>query len=150
MFAGPGLPFTWSNFFRTYHAHSTNAQTNPGKRTSTADFRYRLPGMRKWLTLYMDSMVVDEVSPIGSTRATVNPGIYMPQMPKIPKLEMRVEGLHEPLTHEFGPGFVYIDYRRFRDGYTNNGQLMGSWIGRAGLGGQAWLTYSFSRTPDCS
>ncbi len=144
MFAGPGLPFTWSNFLRTYYAHTPNNKTNPGKRTSTADFSYRVPTIRKWLTVYMDSMVVDEVSPIGSTRATVNPGIYMPQMPWIPKLELRAEGIHESLTHEFGPGFIYIDSRRFRGGYTNDGNLMGSWIGRAGLGGQGWLTYSFS------
>ncbi|HUK22934.1 MAG TPA: capsule assembly Wzi family protein [Terriglobales bacterium] len=141
MFGGPGLPFTWRNFLRTYYAHSSNAQSNPGKRTSTADFSYRIPGLRNWLTLYMDSMVVDEISPLGSTRATVNPGVYLPRVPRVPRLEIRAEGLHEPLTQEFGPGFVYIDYRRFRDGYTNNGNLMGSWIGRAGLGGQAWLTY---------
>jgi hypothetical protein len=144
MFTGPGLPFTWNNFLRTYYAHSPNAKINPGKRTSAADFSYRLPGIRDWLTLYMDSMVVDEVSPIGSTRASVNPGIYMPQIPKIPKLELRAEGIHESLTKEFGPGFIYIDARRFRGGYTNDGILMGSWIGRAGLGGQGWLTYSFS------
>jgi len=34
--------------------------------------------------------------------------------------------------------------RRYRSGYTNDGNLLGSWIGRAGRGGQGWLTYSFS------
>jgi hypothetical protein len=92
----------------------------------------------------MDSLVVDEVSPIGSTRANVNPGIYMPRFPKIPKLELRAEGIHESTTREFVPGFVYFDQRRYLGGYSNDGNLLASWIGRAGRGGQGWLTYAFS------
>jgi membrane-associated phospholipid phosphatase len=144
MFGGPGLPVTFGNFFRTYYVHSSNAANNPGKRISSADFTYRVPGLRNWLTLYMDSLVVDEISPIGSTRATVNPGIYLPQLPKVPKLELRSEGVNESLAGEFSPGFVYYDLRRYRSGYTNDGNLLGSWIGRAGRGMQSWLTYSFS------
>jgi len=144
MFGGPGLPVTFGNFFRTFYVHSPNPATNPGKRTSAADVSYRLPHLRNWLTVYLDSMVVDEVSPIGSTRANVNPGIYMPQFPKIPRLELRAEGIYESRTREFPPGFVYSDNRRFLSGYTNDGTLLASWIGRAGRGGQGWLTYWFS------
>jgi len=144
MFGGPGLPVTFGNFFRTYYVHSPTAANNPGKRISAADFTYRLPHLRNWLTFYMDSLVVDEISPIGSTRANVNPGIYMPQFPKIPKLELRAEGINESTTAEFVPGFVYFDQRRYLNGYTNDGNLLASWIGRAGRGGQGWLTYSFA------
>ena len=144
MFGGPGLPVTFGNFFRTFYAHSPNAANNPGKRISAADFSYRLPGLRNWLTIYMDSLVVDEVSPIGSTRASVNPGFYMPRIPKISNLELRMEGFNVSRTKEFPPGFVYSDNRRFLSGYTNDGTLLASWIGRAGRGGQGWLTYSFS------
>jgi membrane-associated phospholipid phosphatase len=144
MFGGPGLPVTFGNYFRTYTTHTPNAATNPGKRISSADFSYRLPGLRNWLTLYMDSLVVDEVSPIGSTRANVNPGIYMPQLPRLPKMEFRAEGINESRANEFAPGFVYYDLRRYRSGYTNDGNLLGNWVGRAGRGGQGWLTYSFS------
>jgi hypothetical protein len=144
MFGGPGLPVTFGNFFRTFYVHSPNAANNPGKRISAADFTYRVPGIRNWLTFYMDSLVVDEVSPIGSTRANVNPGIYMPQIPKLPKMEFRAEGINESRTTEFAPGFVYADFRRYLSGYTNGGNLLANWIGRAGRGGQGWLTYSFS------
>jgi hypothetical protein len=144
MFGGPGLPVTFGNFFRTYYIHSPTAANNPGKRISAADFTYRVPGLRNWLTFYMDSLVVDEISPIGSTRANVNPGIYMPQVPKVPKLEFRAEGINESRTTEFPPGFVYSDFRRYLSGYTNDGNLLANWIGRAGRGGQGWLTYSFS------
>ena len=144
-FAGPGLPFTWHNFIRTFYVHNQTGPTannaNPAKRYSAFDFSYRFPGLRKWLTVYNEALVVDEVSPIGSTRPTLNPGIYIPQLPKLPKMELRAEGLHESLTNEFAPGFVYYGLRRYRSGYTNDGQLLGSWIGRAGRGGQGWLTY---------
>jgi membrane-associated phospholipid phosphatase len=144
MFGGPGLPVTFGNFFRTYYAHSSTATRDPGKRISAADLTYRIPGLRNWLTFYMDSLVVDEISPIGSSRATVNPGIYLPQLPKLPKLEVRAEGINESRAGEFAPGFVYYDLRRYRSGYTNDGNLLGNWIGRAGRGGQGWLTYSFT------
>jgi hypothetical protein len=141
MFAGPGLPFTWANFLRTYYVHSPNPASNPGKRTSELDISYRI---RNFMTMYLDAMTVDEISPIGSTRPTLNPGVYFPRLPKLPKLEFRAEGIKEPLTTEFAPGFVYFDARRYLNGYTNDGLLMGSWVGRAGRGGQGWLTYSFS------
>ena len=144
MFGGPGLPVTFGNFFRTFYVHSNTAANNPGKRISEADLSYRVPGMRNWLTFYFDSLVVDEISPIGSTRANVNPGIYMAHVPKIPKLDFRAEGFNVSRTKEFSPGFVYSDNRRFLGGYTNDGVLMGSWIGRAGRGGQGWLTYWLS------
>jgi Capsule assembly protein Wzi/PAP2 superfamily len=147
-FGGPGLPFTFGNFIRTFYVHTQNTSTttgnNPAKRITNFDLTYRVPGLRNWLTVYADTLTVDEISPLGSTRATVNPGIYVPQFPKLHKLELRAEGINEPLTNEFAPGFVYYGARRYRSGYTNDGNLMGNWIGRAGRGGQGWLTYSFS------
>jgi membrane-associated phospholipid phosphatase len=143
-FAGPGLPFTWRNFLRTYYSHKASIAEKPGKRLSAFDLTYRVPGLRNWLTFYLDSLVVDEYSPLGSSRPSLELGVYLPQFPRIPQLELRVEGLRSARTNsEFAPGFVYAD-RRFRSGYTSDGNLLGSWIGRAGTGGQAWATYSFS------
>ena len=144
MFAGPGLPFTMHNFLRTFYAHTANWQTNPGKRITGFDFTYRVPGVRNWLTLYHDSLAVDEYTPIASSRPSLNFGLYMPQLPKLPSLDFRSELLGTPHTREFVPGFVYFDLRRFRDGYTNDGNLLASWIGRAGRGGQGWIGYWFS------
>jgi membrane-associated phospholipid phosphatase len=148
MFAGPGLPFSWANFIKTFYSHTNQGPTvtgnNPAKRASAADVSYRIPHLRNWLTVYCDALAVDEISPIGSSRPVVNPGFYIAQFPKLHQLELRAEGIHEPLTSEFAPGFVYYGERRYRSGYTNNGQLLANWIGRAGRGGQAWLTYSFS------
>jgi hypothetical protein len=143
-FGGPGLPVTFSNFFRTLYVHSSTPANNPGKRFSAFDFTYRVPGLRNWVTLYSDSLVVDELTPIGSSRPTINPGIYLPQIPKIHRLELRAELLRTAHTPEFPPGFVYFDFRRYRSGYTNDGNLLASWIGRSGRGGEAWATYWLS------
>jgi hypothetical protein len=143
-FGGPGLPFTWGNFIRTYYRHASDIAEKPGKRLSAFDLTYKVPGLRNWLTFYLDSLVVDEISPIGSTRPSFTFGLHLPRVPYVPKLELRAEGLRTARTeNEFAPGFVYTD-RRYRSGYTSDGNLLGSWIGRAGTGGQAWLTYWLS------
>ncbi|HZQ17950.1 MAG TPA: capsule assembly Wzi family protein [Terriglobales bacterium] len=144
MFGGPGLPFTLDNFLRTFYSHTSNAATNPGKRATQFDFSYRIPGLRNWLTLYRDSLAVDEYTPLTSSRPSLNLGLYAPKLPKLDKMDFRAEIIGTPHTTEFAPGFVYYDFRRFRDGYTNDGNLLASWIGRAGRGGEGWLTYWFS------
>jgi len=144
-FGGTGNPFTWSSFLKTFFSHKASATANPGKRLSAFDFSYRIPGLRNWLTFYVDSMVIDEYTPVGSTRPQINPGIYFPQLPKLHKMQLRFEGLTTDLNIPsfFGIGSVYTDIR-YRSGYTNNGILLGSWIGRAGRGEQGWATYSFT------
>lgn len=144
MFGGPGLPFTWHNFLRTFFSHTANIAQDPGKRMSAFDLSYHLPGPYKFLTLYVDSMVIDEYSPLGSTRPSISPGIYAAHLPGVPKMDLRVEGVTTDLsTMHFVPGAVYRD-ARYLSGYTNNGNIMGSWIGRMGRGGQATTTYWFS------
>lgn len=144
MFGGPGLPVTFHNFLRTFYSHTSQFATNPGKRTSEFDFSYRIPGLRNWLTVYRDSLAVDEYTSLTSSRPSMNIGVYMPKLPGLNKMDFRAEIIGTPHTHEFPPGFVYWDFRRYRDGYTNDGNLLASWMGRAGRGGQGWLTYWFS------
>ncbi|HJU12347.1 MAG TPA: capsule assembly Wzi family protein, partial [Candidatus Binataceae bacterium] len=144
MFGGPGLPVTFHNFLRTFYSHTSQFGTNPGKRTSELDFSYRVPGLRNWLTIYRDSLAVDEYTPLTSSRPSMNIGLYMPKLPKLGNMDFRAEIIGTPHTHEFPPGYVYWDFRRYRDGYTNDGNLLASWMGRAGRGGQGWLTYWFS------
>ena len=62
----------------------------------------------------------------------MNIGLYMPKLPKLHQMDFRAEIIGTPHTREFAPGFVYFDFRRFRDGYTNDQNLLASWMGRAG------------------
>jgi hypothetical protein len=144
LFGGPDLPFTWGNFLRSLYVNAApGSPADPGDRRSTFEFSYRVPYLRNWLTIYADSLVDDEFSPLGSTRPSMRMGMYFPRLPKLPKLDLRLEGAYTDVPGQQPTGFVYFN-ARYRGGYTNNGSLLGSWIGREGRGGQAWSTYWFS------
>jgi hypothetical protein len=146
VFAGGPGALTWHTFLRSYTLGNTPGQSdvdNPGDRRSGVDFSYRIPGLRKWLTFYGDAFDEDEFSPLGYPRkSAIRGGIYMPQIPGIPKLDLRLEG-GSTVPPDF-PGCVGCFYvnNRYPDGsYTNLGNLVGNWLGRAGQGEQAWSTY---------
>ncbi len=118
-------------------------RNDPGARFASFDFSYRLPFVRKWLTLYADSEVHDDVSPIDAPRrGSWRPGLYLSHVPGIPRLDIRVEGVttDPPVSNSIGGHFMYWEYIE-KQGYTNQGQLFGDWIGREDKGGQAWITY---------
>jgi hypothetical protein len=123
-----------------------NGNTDPGARFGSFDFSYRLPFVRNWLTLYTDSEIHDDLSPIDAPRrASWRPGIYLSHVPGIPKLDFRVEAAStDPPSNGRTPGeLMYWEFIE-KQGYTNQGQLFGDWIGREDKGGQAWITYHLS------
>lgn len=145
VFGGPGFPVTLQTFWNSMVSRSTlNNAHDPGDRRSAFDFSYRLPGLRNWLTIYTDSFTDDEVSPLAfPAHAAWNPGVYLPRLPGLPKLDFRAEGMLTPSRHEWFPGFYYFNVR-YHSGYTNRGMLLGNAIGREGKGLQLWSTYWFS------
>lgn len=119
---------------------------DPGARFGAFDFSYRLPYLRNWLTLYTDGEVHDDVSPIDAPRrASWRPGLYLSHVPGLPRLDMRVETAwtDPPVSTSNGGRFMYWESIQ-KQGYTNQGQLFGDWIGREDKGGQAWITYHLS------
>jgi hypothetical protein len=119
---------------------------DPGARFAAFDFSYRLPFLRKWLTLYADGEVHDDVSPIDAPRrAAWRSGLYLSHVPGVPKLDVRAEGVYTdpPVSSSNGGRFMYWEVIQ-KQGYTNNGQIFGDWIGREDKGGQAWVTYHLS------
>jgi hypothetical protein len=156
IWAGEGhSPANIKDFLRSFFSFSSpsgtdkNGPKDPGARFGAFDFSYRLPFVRKWLTLYADSEVHDDVSPIDAPRrAAYRPGIYLSHVPGVPRLDMRVEAAStDPSastvgTREYGH-FMYWEGIE-KQGYTNQGQLFGDWIGREDKGGQAWITYHLS------
>jgi hypothetical protein len=150
VFAGDGsTPLTFGTFWQSFTSTSS-APPNPyrnvnGARHGSFDFRYRLPGVRNWLTLYADSLVHDDVSPVDNPRhAAITPGIYLSRFPIISKLDLHVEGGSTDITSLARGGKYYYYEGIYRDCYLNKQDLMGSWLGREGTGGQAWATYWFN------
>ncbi len=149
--AGDGsTPLTFGNFWKSFTSTSSGTYNNPtrnvnGARHANFDFRYRLPGVRNWLTLYTDSLVHDDVSPVDAPRhAAITPGIYLSRFPFISKLDLHVEGGSSDITARARGGKYYYYEGVYRDCYLNKRDLMGSWLGREGTGGQAWSTYWFN------
>lgn len=144
IFGGPGFPVTWGSFWRSvFGTQSGNFNSNdPGDRRAGFDFTYRIPGIRDWLTVYCDSFADDEAFPPAyPTHSAWAPGIYLPKLPYLHKLDFRAEGAITP--SRLFPGFFYFNVH-YLDGYTNGRQLMGSWVGRQGSGYQLQSTYWFS------
>jgi Capsule assembly protein Wzi/PAP2 superfamily len=149
IFSGEGYPFTThaliSSLFNTGNAPAGTAD-KPGKRTSGLDLSYRLPGLRDRVTLYADGLTYDEYSPIAyPTWSAWHAGLYFSRLPKLPKVDLRFEGVYTDVPKIGGvnePGTFYFN-GTWRSGYTNNGNIMGSWVGRGGQGAQAWTNYWF-------
>lgn len=145
-------PVTLHTFLKSFFSATNvpfnvkNGRTDPGARFGTFDFSYRLPYLQKWLTFYTDSEAHDDVSPVSAPRrAAVRPGLYLSHLPGIPKLDLRVEGASTdpPTSRSIAGQFMYYEGVE-RQGYTNQGQLFGDWVGREDKGGQAWATYHLS------
>lgn len=153
IWAGKGhSPATIGNFLRSFFSTYSPAASvkygpnDPGARFGAFDATYRLPFMRKWVTFYTDGEVHDDVSPVDAPRrASWAPGLYLSHVPGLPRLDVRAEAaMTDPaVSTSHGGTFMYYEVIE-RQGYTNQGQIFGHWIGREDKGGQAWLTYHLS------
>jgi hypothetical protein len=147
LFAGQGVPFTLHTYlkgvFRFHSGGAPGTPQDPGDARTGFDLSYRLPLLRKWATFYADGFSEDQFSPVAyADRSAWNAGLYFSHLPKVPKLDLRIEGVYTDLTigGAVSRGFFYWN-DRYVSGYTNEGNLMGSWIGRQGQGAQAWTNY---------
>jgi hypothetical protein len=151
MFAGDGpppgadQPLTLRTFRNVIFSFSTGLTGDPGDRRIGFDFRYRLPRLRKHVTLYVDTMADDdETVLVDPQNGIYKPGVHLVGMPHLKKFEFRVE---RPLTstqfttESTGPrpntGRLIYWNNNYRSGYTHNGNLLGNWVGRSG---QGWWT----------
>jgi hypothetical protein len=145
VFAGGPIPLNWHNVSKSYTgfivAQSSTATDITDPR-SAIDFTYRIPGLRKWLTFYGDAFTEDEYSPLAYPRkAAFQGGIYMPRLPGLPKLDLRAEGGSTSPVNFPGCDSCFYQNNLFVNSYTNRRSLMGTWVGRASQGEQAWSTY---------
>ena len=150
IFGGEGYDFTAHRLIASLFDLGdapAGSPNKPGKRTSGLDLSYRLPWLRHWATIYADGLTYDEFSPIAyPTWSAWHSGLYFSHFPRLRKLDLRVEGVYTDVPKRGGtnqPGTWYSN-GAWRSGYTNNGNIIGSWIGRGGQGAQAWSNYWFS------
>lgn len=152
VFAGVGRALTLGTFLRSVisvsstAAQAANPRLDPGDRRGGFDFRYKIPGLRNWLTLYNNSFADDDPSPLAAPRrAAMNPGIYLARVPGIPRLDLRLESVYTDVPAYNGNNGHFIYYNtEYHDSYLNKGNFLGSWIGRESRGLQGWSTYWFT------
>jgi Capsule assembly protein Wzi len=145
LFGGQGAPVTASTFFHSVFSASTeNGGNDPGDRRQAVDAEYRIPGLRRCLTVYFDGFADDQPFPLAyPTESTWISGATLSCIPRAPHLTLRAEGLISPHRNPEFPGFFYFNVH-YLSGYTNDRQLIGSWIGREGHGEQLWATWQLS------
>ena len=146
IFWGVGHPITVRSFFRNFTSTSSPFEgVDPGDRKGGFDFRYRVPGLRNWVTLYSDSYSDDDPSPLAAPRrAAINPGILFTRIPAIPKLDLRIEAPSTtPMGGDRGGYFIYYN-NQYKSGNTNYGYLLGNSVGRDARAIQAWSRYWLS------
>jgi hypothetical protein len=78
-------------------------------------------------------------------RLAMRPGIYVPRVPGLRKLDLRIEAVYTdpPTQRSFEGQYIYFN-NFYKDLYTNKNVLIGDWIGREGTGLQGWATYWFT------
>lgn len=145
IFGGAGSPANISTFLRSvFSAKTGNGANDPGDRRDAFDAQYRIPGLRNCLTGYFDGFSEDQPFPLAyPTESVWLSGIFLRCVPHLPRLTFRAEGLLSPHRDLAFPGFFYFNVH-YLSGYTNDRQLIGSWIGREASGQQAWATWHLS------
>ena len=137
IFGGVGHPLTTGSVLRSFFSTTSTGGTafgsfnDPGDRRSGFDFLWRVPGVSRFVTIYSDSLADDEPSPLSSPRRSAwAPGIYFTQLPGLRKVDLRFETYATWLYRgDEGDRFFYWN-NQYRDAYTNDGFLLGSWVGR--------------------
>ncbi|MBI3669435.1 MAG: capsule assembly Wzi family protein [Acidobacteria bacterium] len=143
-----GDPFNSRNFFKTLFGIQGNplGPGVPGDSRSAVDWIFRIPGLRNYVVLYADLFADDDELPYSNPpRATLRPGLHLTRIPGVPKLDFTIEAAssESPGLPDNWHGFNYSNHM-YRDGYTNNGFLLGNTVGREGRAIQAWSTLWFS------
>ena len=153
-FAGAGHGLTFGNFWKSFTSVGDDLSMTPGSAQDVGDRRggldvsYRVPGVRQGLTVYSELFTEDDPSPLSApARSGLLAGLYLALVPGSKRADLRVEVLttdRDSTKNESGK-FFYFN-RGYKDGYTNGGKMLASWIGRDATGFMASSQYWLSAT----
>ncbi|HMJ60950.1 MAG TPA: capsule assembly Wzi family protein, partial [Bryobacteraceae bacterium] len=131
LFGGVGHPLTAGSIASSVFSTVSSASRDAGDRRGGFDFKWHVLGLRRYLTIYSDSLADDDPNPLDNPRrAAWGPGLYISQVPGLRKLDLRLESYSTRLyIKDAGGQFIYWN-NQYHDAYTNNGVLLGSWVGR--------------------
>ena len=120
----------------------------PGDNHAEMDWTIYVPKVRNYIVFYGDAFAEDDVLPFENPgRNPWHAGVYITRIPRLPKLDFHMDGVSTEQEGLVGGGNVgRFNYWNdsYRDGYTNNGNLIGNVVGREGRTFRCWFTYWIS------
>jgi membrane-associated phospholipid phosphatase len=148
-----GNPLTPANFvdsFAGIESRSIAGSSVPGDAHADFDWTWNVPKTGNYFVFYGDWYADDDAfPPVAPTRTAFRPGLYVTHFPHFAKLDLHLEAANTAVA-QVGKGIATtgnLNYWNFvyRDGYTNDGVLLGNVVGRMGANYSAWLTYWASK-----
>jgi hypothetical protein len=141
-----GNPLTSKNFLLSFFGQtSSQLKSVPGDSHASFDWTFYVPKVRNYLVFYGDLYADDDFVPFQNPpKNPFRPGIYLTHFPWLPKLDFHMEAAStESPGDPYAPLLNYWN-STYRDGYTNNGNLIGNTVGRMGRSIQFWFRYWIS------
>ncbi len=143
-----GDPITSRNLFRSFLPPGINLGTRavPGDGRDVMDWTFYVPGIRNYVVLYGEVYADDDIIAWQNpAKNPYHPGIFLTRIPGISNLDFHAEvvSTESPGWSNASGNHGNLNYwnNTYRDGYTNNGRLIGNDVGRMGRAIECWLTY---------
>lgn len=118
----------------------------PGDSHTSIDWTWRVPHLQDRFVLYGEMESDDDPIPLQNpTRAVVRPGVFLVQLPWLTKWDFHAEWTSSVCAGQRQDhGSLNYFNNSYRDGYTNDGNLVGNTVGREGKTIQGWTRYWIS------
>ena len=139
-----GDPLTAENFLLSFFGRVRNSYNSvPGSSRAGFDWTFYVPRTSNYLVFYGEWFASDDPVPLfNPPKNPYRPGLWITRFPHLAKLDFHMEAANSesPGQGANAGNFNYWNHE-YRDGYTNDGNLMGNTVGRMGRTIQCWFTY---------
>lgn len=145
---GIGDTLNTRTFFDSFFGRVAPGNSVPGDSHTSIDWTWKVPGLQGRFVFYGELEDDDDPIPLQNlTKAVLRPGIYVSHLPWLTKWDFHIEwtSSESPGRKNYqGQGRLNYWNQNYRDGYTNDGSLVGNTVGREGKTIQAWTRYWIS------
>jgi len=141
-------PLNTRLFFESYFGRVDAKEGSvPGDSHTSVEWTWHVPHLHDRFVFYGEMESDDDPIPFQNlTRAVLRPGIYVVRLPFLNKWDLHAEWTSSDCPGKGDDAHGLLNYwnASYRDGYTNNGNLVGNTVGREGKTIQAWTRYWIS------